>query len=256
MVAECRTAVIYYLFHSGFAVEIGEFFLVFDYFPHEAEGGGKGMSEGVLTPDDFIGRSNIYVFASHSHWDHFNLCVFHWYKANSKIRYVLSSDISKKVSRRLSIPRESVIMVEPYETIREEGLTVKTYGSTDVGVSFLVKTNGLSIFHAGDLNWWHWAEESTTEELMDAEAEFKAEIGRLAGERLDMAFFPVDPRLGRDYYRGGEYLIKTLSPKVFFPMHFAEKLGITQEFADRFSKGETRVIVINKRGQRIECVFP
>ena len=31
--------------------------------------------------------------------------------------------------------------------------------STDEGVAFLVEVNGVVIYHAGDLNWWHWDEE-------------------------------------------------------------------------------------------------
>ena len=31
--------------------------------------------------------------------------------------------------------------------------------SPDEGVAWMVTVNGQSIFHAGDLNWWHWAEE-------------------------------------------------------------------------------------------------
>ena len=49
---------------------------------------------------------------------------------------------------------------------------VKAYGSTDIGISFLVKVDGLTIFHAGDLNWWHWKEDSLEEQLV-AESSFK-----------------------------------------------------------------------------------
>ena len=28
--------------------------------------------------------------------------------------------------------------------------------STDEGVAFVVWAEGHSIYHAGDLNWWHW----------------------------------------------------------------------------------------------------
>jgi len=287
---EYRAAEIHYLFHSGFAVETGDFFLIFDYFPHQDKGdekekiaaGGNGLAvpygsvnvssgsigkgeagregsdlpDGVVTPESFNGRLRPYVFASHGHWDHFSPCILDWYKANSNIRYVLSSDILKKISRKHRVPKNSIIIAEPYQTIKEEGLTIKTFGSTDVGVSFLIEANGLGIFHAGDLNWWHWADESTAEELMDEEARFKREIGRLTGERVDIAFFPVDPRLGRHYCLGGEYFIKTLRPGVFFPMHFAEHHNITQKFADEFSTEATRVIAINRRGQRTECFFP
>ena len=37
----------------------------------------------------------------------------------------------------------------PYEEYTGDGITVKTYDSTDLGVSFLVTIDGLRIFHAG-----------------------------------------------------------------------------------------------------------
>ena len=41
-------------------------------------------------------------------------------------------------------------------------IKVKAYGSTDAGVSFLVTTSGgRKIFHAGDLNDWHWQDDSS-----------------------------------------------------------------------------------------------
>mgnify|MGYP000382206809 FL=1 len=33
---------------------------------------------------------------------------------------------------------------------------IQTLKSTDAGVAFLVECEGRTIYHAGDLNWWHW----------------------------------------------------------------------------------------------------
>lgn len=35
-------------------------------------------------------------------------------------------------------------------------MTVETLPSTDEGVAWFVTAEGKFIFHAGDLNWWHW----------------------------------------------------------------------------------------------------
>jgi L-ascorbate metabolism protein UlaG (beta-lactamase superfamily) len=104
-------------------------------------------------------------------------------------------------------------------------LRVKAYGSTDQGISFhIVTADGLSVFHAGDLNFWHWADESTKAEVSEADANFTRELTKIrAGVRgrLDAAFFPVDPRLGSDYYRGAVRFCEAMKPALLIPMHFA-----------------------------------
>ena len=58
-------------------------------------------------------------------------------------------------------------------------MTVRTLKSSDDGVSFLVDAEGLSIYHAGDLNWWHWEGENSIKENKEAELIYKKEIDKL-----------------------------------------------------------------------------
>ena len=53
-----------YLEHSGFAAEYKEYVLIFDWY------------RGSLP--EFDQQKKIYVFASHSHYDHFNKKIFGW----------------------------------------------------------------------------------------------------------------------------------------------------------------------------------
>ena len=55
-------------------------------------------------------------------------------------------------------------------------IRIEAFGSTDVGISFLIDLQGVRLFHAGDLNNWHWSEESTPQEIRKAEGDFLAEI--------------------------------------------------------------------------------
>ncbi|MEI3154718.1 MAG: hypothetical protein V8S95_06185 [Odoribacter sp.] len=48
-------------------------------------------------------------------------------------------------------------------------MRIKAFGSTDIGISFLIDIDNIRIFHAGDLNNWHWEEESTPEEIAGTE---------------------------------------------------------------------------------------
>jgi L-ascorbate metabolism protein UlaG (beta-lactamase superfamily) len=103
---------------------------------------------------------------------------------------------------------------------------VKTYGSTDIGVSFLVTACGLTIFHAGDLNDWYWEEESTPEELLQDEENYLKIIRKLAGHKIDVAFIPEDPRLKHNAGRGVAHFKKIVAPEKIIPMHFPGNDGV------------------------------
>lgn len=66
-------------------------------------------------------------------------------------------------------------------------------GSTDAGGSFLIHCHGITIFHAGDLNWWHWQATLMLPIWMPEIIERR--IGKLSGGKVDIAMFPVDARL-------------------------------------------------------------
>lgn len=236
---------IYYLYHSGFAVKIKKHLLVFDYYCHIAQSGGEGLKNGVVSQEDLRDADMVYVFVSHSHGDHYNPVIFDWGKANSNIQYFLSSDIELP-SRSLQLHSMAA-----YEEYGDGNIAVKTYGSTDLGVSFLVNIDGLKIFHAGDLNCWYWYYESTPQELEEDKDRFLKELDGMKDEDIDIAFFPVDPRLQEYYYMGGEYFIKDLNPDLFIPMHFGEDYGITQSFAKKVKELPARVATISHRGQEI-----
>ncbi len=249
MAKEEAKAVVQYLYHSGFAVKTQNHFLVFDYYPGQKSQRETVPSDGNLASEDLKKEPKAYVFASHGHGDHFHPDIFDWNRENPTIRYIFSSDILKE---SVHVPQSSCVFLDPYETIKEEGIRISTYGSTDIGVSFFVEVDGLRIFHGGDLNWWHWADESTEAELLEEEAKFKAEVSKFRHESIDIAFFPVDPRLKADYALGGNYFIETFRPKMFFPMHFANKLSITSTFAEQVKVPGVQSMVIRKRGEHFK----
>lgn len=141
--------------------------------------------------------------------------------------------------------------MNPYESLNIHDITINSFGSTDLGLSFLVKVDGKTIFFAGDLNWWHWDDDSEDEKLRMEKA-FKNEISKVKGDSIDIAFFPVDPRLKENFYIGGEYFIKELSPKVFIPMHFGDNFDTTTNFRQKVNCSSSKTIEIYKRNQIIE----
>ncbi len=228
-----------YLYHSGFAVDTGDNFLIFDYYRDLPR--GAGLSKGVVRPADLAGR-RVTVFASHHHPDHFNRRIFSWRKELPGIRYVLSSDIKD---------RAEAAVISPGQRLCLDGLTVRALESTDEGVAFLVQTNSGTVFHAGDLNWWYWAGEPEAEN-QEMGRRYREQIDLLRGERIDVVFVPVDPRLGGQYLYGLGYLMTALSPRMAFPMHFGEDLSVTRRLQEdpQTAAYRERVAVIERRGQR------
>lgn len=239
--AEAR---ITYLYHSGFAVETPQHILIFDYYRDRADASAPGLADGVIDIEALPVEKKIYVFVSHSHGDHFNPVIYEWSKKRN-ITYILSNDVSTDPHNIAT-----TIVMGPYELVDLDRLIVKSFGSTDKGISFLVKVDGLSIFHSGDLNWWHW-KEFNSDELLREEQDFKRELDKVIGEEIDIAFVPVDPRLGEFAFLAGEYFVEKLRPKLFIPMHFADKPEISQAFANRIDDFPTSAVVIKSRGQLI-----
>ena len=130
------------------------------------------------------------------------------------VRYVLSFDVRTEAGFE-----GRVLCAEPHRTYDFDGISIQTLQSNDEGVAFLVKADGKTIYHAGDLNWWHWNGEPDAFNA-DIEKSYTAEINRLKGEKIDVAFVPADLRLQDKYFWAVNYFLKTVGAKRLFPMHF------------------------------------
>lgn len=185
------------------------------------------------------------VLVSHSHKDHYNPQIFSWAARFERICYVVSKDVWQRMRHVVSpdsvyngpkIRPDQAVCLRRGGSCRIFGASVSACGSTDIGNSYLIETSdGVTLFHAGDLNAWIWLDESTEQEVAKAMGDFNAclrEIDRTVGNRtVDYAFFPVDSRIGREYWRGAKLFLRALNVAHFFPMHFA--LGNETEQAQR-----------------------
>lgn len=243
---------IHYLYNSGFALFHGDTALVLDYYLERPYGGKQGLPGGVVTAEELAPYPKVYVFSSHAHYDHFNAAVLGWRKAHPGISYIFSRDIEPRVKK--PDRTQNVAFLGKGERYGDGHIEVAASGSTDEGVSFHIRLGGLSIFHAGDLNCWHWPEESTREGSLQAIAEFEREMTPIARDvvRPDVAFFPVDPRMVTDHDRGALYFCRTVRPRLFVPMHFREETGAPAAFAEKLDVPGVRVWAIRERGDSIE----
>ena len=221
-----------YIKHSGFLAEWEDVVCLFDYV------------DGELPVIDENKR--LFVFASHDHPDHYSPEIFGRLAAYKKTTFLLSDDIP--------VDRESegacfVIRMSPDSRRIFTGgvrgaLSVSTLGSTDCGVAFVVNYGGKTLYHAGDLHWWAWPDDTPQEER-DMKNRFAAEITKLKGTRLDAAFVPLDPRLGGNFWMGLDAVMRIADIGTVFPMHMWDRydyilklrqLNVSAPYRDRIAE--------------------
>lgn len=232
-----------YYHHSGFSAALDDTLLIFDYWTGEH---GELPFPKRITPELLSKYKEIVVFISHEHPDHMDPAVFEWRK-DFPVTYIVSHDMPVGTRGKRMAPGDSLIV--------SENVSVRAFESTDLGVSFLVDLRGIKIFHAGDLNFWHWREESTLKEIEEAEQDFNQAVEPLKGEAIDVAFFPVDPRQGRLFDAGANTFILSVKPRLLIPMHFWGRAEIAVEFARRARCRETEILAMTRYGEQIRLQF-
>lgn len=240
---------IWYMYHSGFAVKVKQKLLIFDYFCNRAVNNQTSLYNGVFDPEEFKDHE-VFFFVSHRHEDHYNPVIIKWMKRNPNIRLIISSDV--KDYR----PHPNIFVAEPEHKYVINDMDIETYTSTDEGVAYLIKTGGICLFHAGDLNWWHWEGEPDSFNKQ-METQYKTQIQKLKNYHIDIAFLVADPRQEKFSLLGLEWFLKEVFCSHVLPMHFADDYSIMstiQKYGES-AKLLAKIHLINQRGQHflIEC---
>lgn len=214
-----------YFHHSGFSVAVDDTLLLFDYWL------GEGKSFPVkarLTQADFEPYKRVLIFVTHSHMDHFDDVIYTFAAWHNDVTYIVSDDIPVgKRGKRM----------KPGDTMTVGPAFITAYESTDLGVSYYVEIGDLHIFHAGDLNLWHWREESTLCEIAEAEEAFYNAVDPLTKLSIDVCMFPLDPRQGGMFDAGINHFVLSVKPRVLIPMHWQ---GRPEVALDYMRKGRTK----------------
>ena len=238
-----------YLYHSGFALEFEKISVVIDYY-----GAGFGPELPPALSHILDDRSRkLYVLSSHDHKDHFDSRILSFEAIREDVVYVFSSDIATNMTT-LGVRPKTISYICDGESYSDGNISIHAFGSTDEGISFIIQADGKNIFHAGDLNNWHWNEECPPDESALYETNFLAELEKLALRfpSLDVALFPVDPRLGKDFCRGAEQLVTRIKTACFIPMHFGDKYEAANSFKPIAEKHDVRFFELSHKGQVIE----
>ncbi len=235
--------VTYYL-HSGFSCATDKVLLIFDYWLGEHQELARHLR---IDPAEFADYEEVYVFISHSHPDHFDPAVLDWQR-DPRITYVLGYDLPQGVAGHRMYPGDRLSL--------SPRVRIQAFDSTDLGVSFLVRLDNIRIFHAGDLNFWHWREESTVAEIEEADTDFRRCVEPIAAEPpADVCFFPVDPRQGRLFDAGVNYFIMAAKPRLLIPMHFWGHAEMMQDFARRAGSRSTEVYAMIRPREELTITF-
>lgn len=206
-------AVVWYLYHSGWAVKTKSHLLIFDYTEPAAPPAQRALDAGTIEPAE-IADQMVTVFVSHGHSDHFDPGILEWRAAVKDIRYVWGWE-GEGSPADIHFGRERRIVTDGGLEI----LNIYHEGDSTPESSFLVRVDGLTIFHAGD----HGSSRGMKDPVFSDNVLYLA--GRAPG--LDLMFTPTF---------GGEVdAIRALKPRAVFPMHdggnerqyarFAQKVG-------------------------------
>lgn len=134
-----------YIYHSGFALSGDGFTVIMDYYRDSEDGQAQadlnrlmdgtfsnqetGMPEGTVHSELLRRPGKLYVLASHFHPDHFNKEVLQWREQRPDIIYIFS----KNILRHRRAQKEDAVWLKKGEEYKDETLSVRAFGSTDVG---------------------------------------------------------------------------------------------------------------------------
>lgn len=234
-------AEITYVHHSCFVLEINKRFFLFDY-PEDTHL-PAGAADVVRQK---VSRKDLFVFVSHGHDDHFHKELTSVVAPAATARFVVSDDVPDMFPE--SVPADALV-VEPDEEYRFEGMTIETLMANDLGVAFIIETDGVVVYFGADLAEWIWPEMAPAA-VRFTEKYFQEAVDRVKARGVDIAFHNVDRRL--ENLGGGLKFAARVQPPVFVPMH---GFGETAWYADLdygCDPAATRVFLYRRPGDALD----
>ena len=212
-----------YLDNAGFVVKTDKTFYVFDYYRDPTHHLVKELQNNPDLP--------VIFFASGPYTSHYNDAIFNLAQNHNRA-YICANQV---VSRIGDTEENTATLTagDKIEDVLGTGTTVHAFGSTESGVSFVVKTaDGKVILHGGDLAPYHLDENSKKDNTSAMRQKFETIVNRIAEEypTVDLAFVAVDPLVGDNYAEGVRYMVEKIDVKNLVPMHFHGKVNEACDF--------------------------
>ncbi|MCI2058416.1 MAG: MBL fold metallo-hydrolase [Oscillibacter sp.] len=231
-----------FLGHSGFAAELPSALLLFDWWTGELP----------ALPAD----KPLFCLVSHRHPDHFNPRIFALDDGSREVTFLLGKGIrlTERNFEKWGVSPaagKKCVSVRGGETLELGPVHLEALSSTDEGAAYVVRADGKTLYHAGDLNWWHWDGESDGWNRT-MELSFKRYLEPLRRRRIDAAFAPLDPRQGAFCARGFQYLLELAEVRRIFPMHQWGDTSPTARFCEEHPALAQKVLSTDFPGQSWE----
>jgi len=188
-----KEAIIWYLYHCGWAVKTKNHFLIFDYWEPGRKPSEPSLVNGYINPEEVM-EQDVIVFVSHEHPDHFDPVIFDWDKYVKAIVYVLGWQAHRG---------SQYIYMEGRDKKEINDVKIFSIPSIDSGVAYLVHADGLTIYHSGD-----HSPSPSTQQIFKKEIDFLAK----RSDDIDIVF-----NTGRG--DGVLYVLEKFRPKMYFPQH-------------------------------------
>ena len=201
-----KEAVIWYVGHHSYAIKTKTHLLIFDYYQMNEPSATASLANGAVNPQE-IKDLDVVVFTSHRDGDHYDKIIWDWKKTVKRITYVLGWEPA--------MPQEKYVHIQPWETGHVGDIEVTTMPSTDSGESFLIRIDGLVIYHSGDNAFW----------MQSYRPFYIKEVDWLAARAAYVDLLFINYRLGNDRPQLEEGLWTTankLGAKYIFPSHMFE----------------------------------
>ena len=230
------TAVIWHLYHSGFAIKTSSHFLIFDYRERESLKPGQSLIHGVIDPAELKGQ-RVVVFISHEHYDHFFRDAIKWSSQIENIQYVVSTEVTQ-ADPRYAAQANRITVVGADETRHIGQIGLRTFKATDSGVAFLLKVDGLMIYHSGDHANWNWKNRSNASVIFRQQ-----ELAGIPGDSIDIAMQVCDARLAGKGWGGFFDVAEHLRPQLIIPMHLNDDYSVTSRLNEITSERKIKVAV-------------
>ena len=203
--------IVTYLGHSAWSVETPKNLFIFDY--------DKPPKKGSYIDLSGMKDKPVYFFSSHNHGDHYSKRLNQEVSQQNNMIFITGG---------FHAAFNNSITIMPRQTKNIRDISVYTAASTDIGVCYLVKAKGLTIFHSGDLA--NWPDNEETSVSYSDEIDYIASLNNT----VDIAFIPVctfDWHQDVCLLEGALYAVKKLNPGFVFPMHANGHEDLYKRFA-------------------------
>jgi L-ascorbate metabolism protein UlaG (beta-lactamase superfamily) len=223
---------------NSWALKIDAKMLIFDYVGGVVapEGGSRevrNLQAGYVDPRELAGL-DVYVFVTHSHQDHFDPVILEWQGQAQSLRYFFGWQAGA----------DSVYhcMVEPHAHEQCGAVEVWTINSrSDVPeVAYLVKVDGITIYHNGDYRG------SYVEDF---------KYLRSIADHIDIAFVIGWPYPAHQQFRQATLLAEIFGPMYMFAMCREGNEDKSRQFAELLAQRSVSATVLyaKHRGAEFLC---